>query len=89
MRIRVMIRPLKRPTSNPLSRPPSTAGPIGKILRPYQTGDYPGQRVVEPTDRSTPAVINTIVSPIADIPTSASVLLMVNMLLHLEEIGRK
>ena len=66
-----------------------TAGQIGKVLGHIKLATTPVSAATDPTDKSTPPVINTIVMPMAEIPTIANVLAMVTILSILRKVGAK
>ncbi len=66
-----MIAPLIRPTSNPMAIAAAKASGRGTPWVTSQPAAMPEAAMVEPTDRSKPPEMMTMVSPTATIPTMA------------------
>src|SRR5258706_12815108 len=89
MRSRVIMIWLNRPIASPVSKPAPAASQIGRVLGHKALATTPVEAATEPTERSTPPVISTMVIPIAEIPTTARVLAIVTTLLALKKVGAR
>ena len=69
---RVTSRPLTRPHTPPVSTQPASAAPSGTPLLSMAPSRMPANATTEPTDRSMPPVMTTIIMPIARIPLTAA-----------------